>query len=291
MVAAAVGIGTAVAGIAGSAMQSSAASDAADAQSAANQSQIAQQNYQFEKIRSLLQPYSDAGKNALPGYQSAQGNFQQGLNLYGSVLGQLNNLTGANGSPAQQAAINGLQSNPLYTTSMSLGQQAILANASATGGLRGGNTIATLGYLPGQVLSNVMGTQINNLGTSLNGITGLLNGQNTAIGQYGNLLNLGENAAAGTGQAAMNTGNNITSLLGQQGAIGAGSILAGTNAMTGGLNSLAGAFGNYLGSSGGGGGGGYNFTMPAGSASAPSYMGAAGMSPAGLFGVGAGMGA
>lgn len=289
MVAAAVGVGTAVAGVAGSAMQSSAASDAADAQSQANQSQIAQQNYQFNTIRGLLQPYVDAGTGAISGYQGAQGNFQQGLNLYGRVLGQLNNLTGANGSPAQQDAINGLQSNPLYTTSMNLGQQAILANASATGGLRNGNTIANLGYLPGQILSNVMGTQIGNLGTSLNGVTGLLNGQNTAVSQFGGLLNLGENAAAGTGQAAMNTGNNITSLLGQQGAIGAGATLAGTNAITGGINSLAGALGGYLGS--GSGGGGYSFSMPAGSSSAPAYMSAAGMSPSGLFGVGAGMGA
>jgi hypothetical protein len=264
---------------------------AANKQADATQSQLAEQQYQFDTVRSLLKPYVDAGTAALPGYQSAQGNFQQGLNLYGRVLGQLNDLTGANGSTAQQTAINGLQSNPLYTTSMNLGQQAILANASATGGLRGGNTIANLGYLPGQVLSNVMGTQIGNLGTSLNGVAGLLNGQNTAVSQFGNLLNLGENAAAGTGQAAMNTGNNITSILGQQGAIGAGATLAGANAFTNGLNGVTGALGQYFGGGAGAGAGAFNFTMPAASAAAPSYMSAGGMSPAGLFGVGAGMGA
>lgn len=286
---AAVPLAVAGASLADAAMSSDASRSAANKQADATASQIGQQNYEFNTVRDLLQPYVDAGKNALPGYQAAQGNFQQGLNLYGRVLGQLNNLTGANGSPAQQAAINGLQSNPLYTTSMNLGQQAILANASATGGLRNGNTIANLGYLPGQVLSNVMGTQIGNLGTSLNGVTGLLNGQNTAVSQFGGLLNLGENAAAGTGQAAMSTGNNISSAIGAGGAIGAGSILAGTNAMMNGINGVAGALGSYFGGSGGG--GGFNFTMPAGSAAAPSYMSAAGMSPAGLFGTGAGMGA
>lgn len=286
---AAVPLAVAGASLAGAAMSADASRSAANKQADATQSQLAQQQYQFDTVRGLLKPYVDAGTAALPGYQAAQGNFQQGLNLYGRVLGQLNDITGANGSPAQQSAINGLQSNPLYTTSMNLGQQAILANASATGGLRGGNTIANLGYLPGQVLTNVMGTQIGNLGTSLNGVAGLLNGQNTAVSQFGGLLNLGENAAAGTGQAAMSTGNNITSLLGQQGAIGAGSILAGNNAVMGGINGVAGALGSYLGSSGGA--GGYNFTMPAGSAAAPAYMSAAGMSPAGLFGTGAGMGA
>lgn len=231
-VAAAVGAGIAVSGVASAAMSSSAASDAASQQSAATQSQIGQQNYEFNTIRGLLKPYVDAGTGALSGYNGAVQGYQ-------GILGNLNNLTGANGNPAQQTAINGLQQNPLYTTSMNLGQQAILANASATGGLRGGNTIASLGYLPGQVLSNVMQTQIGNLGTSLNG-------QQSLAGLFGNLINVGQNSAAGTGQAAMNTGNNITSLIGQQGAIGAGATLAGTNAINSGINSISGALGSYL---------------------------------------------
>jgi hypothetical protein len=264
---------------------------AANKQADATQSQLAEQQYQFDTVRSLLKPYVDAGTSALTGYQNSIGNYSQALGGYQNVLGQLNNLTGANGAPAQQAAITGLQSNPLYTTSMNLGQQAILANASATGGLRGGNMIANLGYLPGQILSNVMQTQIGNLNTSLNGQIGLLNGANTAVGQWGGLAGLGENAAAGTGNAAMQTGNNITSLLGQQGAIGAGATLAGANAFTNGLNGVTGALGQYFGGGAGAGAGAFNFTMPAASAAAPSYMSAGGMSPAGLFGVGAGMGA
>lgn len=250
---AAVPLAIAGAGIAGSVISANGAKSAADTQANATQSQIAQQNYEFNTVRGLLKPYVDAGTNGLIGYNNAVQGYQ-------GILGNLNNLTGANGNGAQQTAINGLQQNPLYTTSMNLGQQAILANASATGGLRGGNTIANLGYLPGQVLSNVMQTQIGNLGTSLNG-------QGNLVSQYGNLVNVGQNSAAGTGQAAMNTGNNITGLIGQQGAIGAGATLAGTNALTGAIGQipkLLGAFG------GGGGGGGYNFALP-------SYLNAAGL--------------
>jgi hypothetical protein len=283
MVAAAVGIGSAVAGVAGSAISASGANSAADAQQAANSSQIAQQNYEFNTIQGLLKPFQQAGTAAIPGMQSAMTNYESGLGAYQDILGQLNNLTGANGNAAQQAAIAGLQSNPLYTNSMNLGQQAILANASATGGLRNGNTIANLGYLPGQILSNVMQQQIGNIGTSLNGQSNYLNALNTAVSQQGNLVGLGENAAAGTGNAALQTGNNITSLLGQNGAIQAGSITAGTNAISSGINSLSGALGTYLNSGGNSGGsGGYGFTMP-GAANAPYYFNAAGLtSPTGI---------
>lgn len=254
------GIAAGVGSIGGAVISSMGAQSAANTQANAANAQVQEQANEFNTIQGLLKPYSDFGSSAIPGYNAAQTNYINGLGqfsneigTYGSILGQLNGLTGANGAAAQQAAINGLKQQPLYTNSMNLGQQAILANASATGGLRGGNTIASLGYLPGQILSNVMQQQVSNLGTSLNGQSGLLNGQagfltgaGNLVGQYGNILNLGENAAAGTGQAAMSTGNNITSLLGQQGAIQAGSILAGSNAMTQGINGVSGALGTYL---------------------------------------------
>ncbi|BAO04679.1 DNA ejection [Ralstonia phage Firinga] len=239
--------------IAGGVISANGAQSAADTQANATQSGIAQQNYQFNTLRGLLQPYVDAGTGALSGYNSAVGQ-------YGSTLGQLNNLTGANGQAAQQSAISGLTSSPLYATAMDLGQQSILANASATGALRNGNTIASLGYLPQQVLSNVMQTQIGNLGTSLSGTQSLVN-------QYGNLLNLGENAASGTGQAAMNTGSNITNLLGQQGAAQAGGTIGTSNAINSAINGVSSAFGQYANGSNGN----YSF-------SAPAYLNAGGIS-------------
>jgi len=260
MVAAAVGIGTAVAGVAGASMQASAAQSAADTQAGASQAGIAQQQSEFNQIQQLLAPYQALGTpgiNGLTGIQQQeQGVFGQTQGLMGQYsqgFNQLNNMTGANGPQAQQTWIDSLKSNPLYTNAMNLGQQAILANASATGGLRGGNTISSLGYLPGQVLSNVMGQQIGNTQASLSSTLGSLNGSQVlnAIlgqmgGQYQNLINTGENAAAGTGSAAISTGNNITNLLGQQGAAQAGATIAGGNAAATALNGVAGAAGNYF---------------------------------------------
>lgn len=260
MVAAAVGIGTAVAGVAGSAMQANAASSAADQQSAAAQAGMSQQLAEYNTTQQLLAPYvglGTVGSSGLTGVQQQeQGVFGQAQGIVGQYLkglDQLNNMTGANGAPAQQSWIDSLTQNPLYTNAMKLGQQAILANGAATGGLRGGNTIASLGYLPSQVLANVMGQQISNTQSSLSSTLGGLNGSQVlnAIlgqqgGQYQNLINTGENAAAGTGSAAISTGNNITNLLGQQGAAQAGATIAGGNAMASGINTVAGAAGNFL---------------------------------------------
>lgn len=279
-VAAGIGLGATVGGLAGnliggSGSQAGAAQSAANTQSNAALAGIQQQGNEFNTVQGLLAPYVQAGQAAIPGYQGAQATYTQGLQAlqgqingyqamqpgYQDVLWQLNNLTGANGAPQQQAALTGptgLTTSPLYTNSMNLGQQAILANASATGGLRNGNTIASLGYLPGQVLSNVMQQQIGNLGASLNGEqgllgtqrglinaqTGLINGMGNQVSQYGALIQQGQNAAAGTGTAALNTGNNVTSLLGQQGAINAGGILAGQNAITNGVNQFSGLAGS-----------------------------------------------
>jgi hypothetical protein len=226
--------GVAVAG--GAYLSSQGAQSAANTQSAASQAGQQVQLGEFNTVQGLLQPYQQAGTGALTGYSTAQQGYQGALGQYSNTLGQLGNITGANGNAAQQTAINGLTSSPLYTSAMQLGQQSILQNASATGGLRGGNTIASLGYLPQQTLANTMNTQISNLGTSLNGTAGLLTGYQNDVGQYGNLVQQGESAAAGTGTAAMSTGNNITSLLGQAGAAQAGATLAGTNATTGAIN-------------------------------------------------------
>lgn len=231
----------------GAYMSSKGAQSAADTQASASEAGINQQNQEFNTIQGLLAPYVSAGTGALPGYSTAQAGYKGALGQYSNTLTQLGNLTGANGNGAQQTAINGLKSNPMYTSAMQLGQQSILQNASATGALRGGNTIASLGYLPGQVLSNTMQTQIGNLGASLNGTAGLLTGYGNEVGQYGNLVQQGESAAAGTGTAALSTGNNITNLIGQIGSAQAGATLAGTNAATGALNQA----GTYLGSSGG----------------------------------------
>ena len=92
------------------------------------------------------------------------------------------------------------------------GENALLQNASATGGLRGGNLEAALAKFRPQMLSQLIQSQYTNLG---------------------GLTSIGQNAAAGVGNAGQNTGNAITNLLQQQGAAQAGSALASGQANAG----------------------------------------------------------
>lgn len=185
----------------------SAANNAAQIQSQSDQAGIAEQQRQFDAIQKLLSPYVNAGTGA---------------------LGAQQNLLGTNGAAAQQSAIAGIQGSPQYQALSNSGQDAILANASATGGLRGGNVQAALGQFQPQLLAQLIDQQYSRLG---------------------GLTSIGQNAAAGVGNAGMSTSNQITSLLGQQGSALAGGALAsgradtlGASSVTNGILSGLGAF-------------------------------------------------
>ena len=171
--------------------QSSAAKDAANAQTSADQAGIAEQRRQFDKVQELLSPYVDAGDVGLQGVMD---------------------LIGGNGAGAQQGAIEAIQNGPEYGILVDQGEEAILANASATGGLRGGDVQAALGQFRPQVLSGLIDKQ---------------------YGRFGGLATSGQNAAAGLGGAAQSMGNNVTQLLGQSGAARAGASLARGEAISG----------------------------------------------------------
>lgn len=205
-------VGAGLIGAVGSNIASSNAADqASQSQQAASQAGIAQQNKQFDAVTKLLAPYSNPGAKA---------------------FGQQGDLIGLNGAQPQQMAIDAIQNGPQFQSMLQAGNNNILANASATGGLRGGNVQAALGQFSPQLLSQLINEQYNKLG----GIAGI-----------------GENAAAGVGNAGISTGNNITGLLGQQGAAQAGAALAGgratgqlINGVVGGIGTLAaqGGFGS-----------------------------------------------
>lgn len=226
-VAVAVAGGAVVGGLLSSNAQSSAADKAANAQiNAANTGASAQvqstqlgideQRRQFDAVRQLLAPYASAGTGAL--------SAQQGL-------------LGLNGAPAQQSAIDALQNSPAFTSMTRSGENAILQNASATGGLRGGNVQGALAQFRPALLAQLIQQQFQNLG----GIT-----------------SLGQNAAAGVGNAGMNTGNAISGLLGNQGnalnaaaqqagAAQAGGALANGRAQAQAFGSLGGGLGLFSG--------------------------------------------
>lgn len=185
--------------------QSGAADRAADAQTQSAELGIEEQRRQFDAIQQMLSPFVNAGTAALSGQQD---------------------LLGANGTWAQRTAISALQDSPQYQALSRSGQDAILANSSATGGLRGGNVQAALGQFQPALLAQLIDQQYSRLG---------------------GLTSLGQNAAAGVGNAGMQTGNQITQLLGQQGAAQAGAAIASGKAQSQFINSATGAFGNFIG--------------------------------------------
>ena len=122
---------------------SKAAKNASQAQIGADQAGIDEQQRQFDTVRQLLAPYVTAGNGALSKQQD---------------------LLGINGNGAQQAAYDAIQGSPAYTAALTAGNRNILSNASATGGLRGGNTQAALGQFAPQLLAQLIQQQYGNLG-------------------------------------------------------------------------------------------------------------------------------
>ena len=184
MVAAAV-VGGAVIGAVGSNMAAKSSSKtAANAQERAAQEAMTTQRQQQAQLQEIMRPYSEAGYKALSAQQD---------------------ILGLNGPQAQQLTLSGIQTNPLFGELSKQGENAILQNASATGGLRGGNTQAALAQFRPALLNQLINQQYANLG----GIT-----------------SIGQNASAGVGNAGMQTAANIGNLSQQVGASQAGLALA-----------------------------------------------------------------
>lgn len=114
-------------------------------------------------------------------------------------------VAGVSAADAQQNAINSLIAGPEFQSLVAQGEAGILGNASATGGLRGGNTQGALAQFRPQML------------------TALINQQ---LGRYSGVAASGQNAASQQAAAGQNTANSISALLEQQGASQAGAALA-----------------------------------------------------------------
>lgn len=195
---------TAVAGatLVGGYMASQSASDAAStsagATTAASEASIAESRRQFDKIQELLKPYSDVGPLALT---------------------QQKDILGLSGDAAQKAIIDSISKGPEMSALLDQGENAILQNASATGGLRGGNTQAALAKFRPQLLNQLIQQRYSNLG---------------------GLTSIGQNAAAGVGNAGQNSTNSIITALQNTGAANAGAALASGQAQAGMWNNISG---------------------------------------------------
>ena len=205
--AAVAGIGL-VGGIYSARQQSKAAQNAANVQSEASQAGIEEQRRQFDEIQKLLAPYVSQGTTAMG---------QQGV------------LAGLQGAEQQRAAIEAISSSPELQALMQQGETGILQNASATGGLRGGNVQGALARFRPALLSAAINDQYSRLG----GMAGM-----------------GLGAATQTGQFGQASSNNVSQLLQQQGAALAGGQLAKGQAQAGYANAITGALGQYFGMGG-----------------------------------------
>ncbi len=219
--------GSVISGVGGYMAQKSAAEEASGAQREASQAAIAEQRRQQAEMERLLAPYMQAGQGA---------------------LGAQQNLLGLGGPEAQQAAIAQLEQSPQFQAMVQQGETGILQNASATGGLRGGNTQAALAQFRPQMLSQLIQQQMANLG----GLAGM--GQQSALG------------AAGYGQQGA---QGVMGQLGAMGQANAGAAMAQGQGMANLFGGVGGALGTLggLGAMGrgpfaGGGGGGATATGP-----------------------------
>lgn len=167
--------------------QADAAVQASQTQGASAQAGIDEERRQFDAMQAALAPYVNAGTGALGGQKD---------------------LLGLNGTDAQGAAIHGIESSPMFGALAKQGEDSILANASATGGLRGGNIQGALAQFRPTLLAQLIDQQYGRLG----GMTGV-----------------GQASAAGVGNAGLKTGDSVAQLLQQQGAAMAGGQLADGN--------------------------------------------------------------
>lgn len=210
---------TAAGAIGGSLIASHGASSAANAQSDAAAAGIAEQRREYDQTRGDLLPWLTAGHTA---------------------LGGMLDILGLNGADKQQASITGLENSPEFASLNRVGTESILQNASATGGLRGGNVQASLYNERSDLLAQLIDQQYARLG----GISGA-----------------GAQTGAQLGGLGQNSANAISQLLGNQGAARAGGALGSAQGIAGALNGVTGFLGtpgvlSGIGSMFGGGSGG-----------------------------------
>jgi len=206
--------------------QIKAAQIAADAQTSATQSSIEETRRQFDASQKLLMPYVTAGTSAL----------SKQLNLAG---------LGAPGT--QAAAIAEIAGGDQFQALTKQGEDAMLQNASATGGMRGGNTQGALAQFRPQLLQQLIQDQYSKLG----GITNM--GQAAAVGQVAGNTNMG-NTVSGLmmqgGNAiannAMNVGNANATMYSTMGQAQAGQALAQGQSQANMYNTIGSGIGNVL---------------------------------------------
>ena len=198
-------IGDVFGGITGAKQQGESMERAAQIQADAAREGIKSQDAQFAKLVELMSPYVTAGNKGLSGQSD---------------------IAGLNGFDAQQAAVGNIERSPLFAALTGQGEDSILQNASATGGLRGGNTQAALAQFRPQLLNSLI---------------------EQTYARYGGISQLGQAAAAGQAAAGQNLANATSDLLGQAGAAQAGGVIGRGSVVRNTFGDLMGIAGGVIG--------------------------------------------
>jgi hypothetical protein len=126
---------------------------------------------------------------------------------------------GLSGAEAQQAYISQQEQSPFFQSLAQQGENAILANASATGGLRGGNVQGALAQFRPALLTQFLDQQ---------------------YGRLAGLSTLGQASAAGVGASGVTSATNIGQAYTQAGQAQAGGILGQANAFNQAIGTIGG---------------------------------------------------
>lgn len=174
--------------LASSAVGSRAARGAGQLQYDASMAGVEETRAAREEMRGLLEPYVSAGGPALQAQMAA---------------------LGLAGPEAQQAYVAQQEQSPAFQALARQQEEALLQNASATGGLRGGNVQGALAQFRPALLNQFLEQQ---------------------YGRLGGMTSLGQQSAAGVGTSGMQSAGSIADLLAQGGAAQAGAKLGAANA-------------------------------------------------------------
>ena len=177
-------IGGVVGDITGSSAAASAGKRAGKIQAKAAQAGIEEQRRQFDALIKLMSPYVSAGAPALEQQMA---------------------MAGLRGPEAEQAAIESIAASPQLQALARQGEEAILQQASATGGLRGGNVQAALAQFRPQLLQQLIEQR---------------------YGQVADITDIGRTSAVIQGEGGLSTGTQIGNLLLGKGSAEAGARLA-----------------------------------------------------------------
>lgn len=183
-----------VGSVASSVVGSKAAGKAGAAQERAAMMGVEEQRAAREQMRALLEPYVAAGGPALQQQMAA---------------------LGLAGPEAQQTYVSQQEQSPIFQALARQQEEAILQQASATGGLRGGNVQGALAQFRPALLNQFLEQQ---------------------YGRLGGMTQLGQQSAAGVGASGLQTASNIGQLFGQVGQAQAGAALGKASALQQTLN-------------------------------------------------------